>query len=107
MDFKRRVKKLRKEYGLTQDELAEKIGVARSSVANYENGLNFPNKGVLVKMCKLFNCDLECLLGIDDIPDEQETKTVDRILDLADNLTVLEINYLIKKLSDAKIKIEK
>lgn len=63
MEFKDIVKKLRKEYGLSQDELSKRIGVARSSVANYENGQNFPSTDILLKLSKVFYCSVDYLLG--------------------------------------------
>lgn len=63
MEFKNILKKLRKEYGLSQEELSKRVGVARSSVANYENGQNFPNMDILLKLSDVFNCTTDYLLG--------------------------------------------
>lgn len=63
MEFKDNVKKLRKEYELSQEELSIRIGVARSSVANYENGQNFPSTDIILKLSEVFNCSVDYLLG--------------------------------------------
>ena len=46
----------RKKMGLTQEELARKINISRSSIAQYENGARSPNEETLEKMSELFNC---------------------------------------------------
>lgn len=41
--------------------------MARSSVANYENGQNFPNTDILLKLSEVFNCSVDYLLGKTDV----------------------------------------
>ena len=62
--IKERIKELRKEYGYTQESLAKALGLnAKSSIANYENGSNAPSDEIKLKMCKLFNCSMDYLIG--------------------------------------------
>ena len=62
--IKDRIKELRKEKGLTQEKLAKLLGLnAKSSIANYENGANSPSDEVKIKMCTLFNCSMDYLMG--------------------------------------------
>lgn len=72
MEFKENIKKLRKEYGLSQEELSKRLGIARSSVANYENGQNFPNMDILVKLSEIFNCSIDYILGKSDYKNEED-----------------------------------
>lgn len=59
-----RIKQLRKEKGLTQEQLADILGLsAKSSIANYENGANSPSDDIKKKMCELFNCSMDYLMG--------------------------------------------
>ena len=73
-----RIKFLRNEIGLTQEQLANKLPnvKGKSSIANYENGSNFPSDEVKLKMCEIFNCSLDYLMCKTDIKnydkDEQE-----------------------------------
>lgn len=73
-----RIKYLRNEIGLTQEQLANKLPNVRgkSSIANYENGSNFPSDEVKLKMCEIFNCTLDYLMCKSDIrnPEEQIKK---------------------------------
>lgn len=60
-----RIKKLRKERGYTQEQLAELLGLnAKSSIANYESGANAPRDEIKIKMCELFNCTMDYLMGL-------------------------------------------
>lgn len=66
MEFKDILKKLRKEYSLSQEELAKRVNTSRSSIGNYENGENFPSTDILLKLADTFNCTVDHLLGKED-----------------------------------------
>lgn len=55
-------KKLRKEHGLTQTELAEAIGVTQGAVHQWESGKSKPTIDNLKKIAKLFNCKVDDLI---------------------------------------------
>ncbi len=57
-----KITKARKELGLTQEELAGKLGVTRQSVSRWESDLAFPETDKLVTMSKLFDCSVDYLL---------------------------------------------
>ena len=61
--FGTRLKQLRNENGLHQDELAEKIGVKRAVVGQYENDKVFPSVEVLIKIADYFEVSIDYLLG--------------------------------------------
>ena len=50
-----RIKKLRKDLELTQQEFADKIGMKRNTIANYETNRNEPSNSVISLICKTFN----------------------------------------------------
>ena len=50
-----RLRELRKTLGLTQGEFSTKIGINRSSLANYEIGRNAPIDGIVLSICREFN----------------------------------------------------
>lgn len=56
-----RIKKLRKALGLTQQEMAEKLGIKRNTIAQYEIGRNPPTDMVITLMCRAFDVNEECL----------------------------------------------
>ncbi len=57
------IRKLRIAQGLTQEKLAEKIGVARGSVARYESGTYYPSQEVIVKLSVALGVTTDSLLG--------------------------------------------
>ena len=65
-EFGRRLCALRKEKNMTQSELAMKARVTRSSVANWETGLRFPDIDALKLIATLFNVPVDYLYGISD-----------------------------------------
>lgn len=71
--IKERIKALRKEKELTQEELSKMLGLnSKSNIANYENGTNAPSDEVKLKMCEIFNCTLDYLMGKSEFRTLQE-----------------------------------
>jgi transcriptional regulator with XRE-family HTH domain len=67
--FAKRFKELREARGLTQDMMAEKLGLSRSGVANYESSdPKIPRESRLKKIANLFDCSIDYLLGETDNP---------------------------------------
>lgn len=63
MEFKDRIRTLRKESGLTQREIAERIGVTYRTYQNYEAGASAPSGTVLSRLSKLFGVSMDMLSG--------------------------------------------
>ena len=57
-----RLSELRKSAGLTQQQLAEQMGVTRSTVAMWETGENAPKTKMLLALAEALNCSVEDLL---------------------------------------------
>lgn len=57
-----RIKKLREEFDYTQQELADKINGAKSTIAMYENETRKPSLEILVKLSEIFNCSIDYIL---------------------------------------------
>ncbi len=58
-----RIQELRKAQGLTQTQLAQKIGISMAAVRNYENGLREPNSKAMVALEEYFNVSGAYLRG--------------------------------------------
>ncbi len=58
-----RITQLRKQFNLSQEELAKKIGVSRTIIGNYERNTNTPSIEVLIKIAKTFNVTVDYLIG--------------------------------------------
>ena len=76
-----RIKSLRKEFNMGQQELADKIGVAKSTIAMYENGTRKPSIKVLFKLSDIFNCSIDYILGKSNIRNPNNVELSD--LDIA------------------------
>lgn len=64
MDFGEKLQNLRKENGLSQEQLAEKLNVSRQAVSKWESGA-LPDVDNIVKISSFFDCSLDYLLGKD------------------------------------------
>lgn len=98
-----KIKNLREENGWTQLFLAEKMGISRQVLSNYENEINQPSPDVLIKFADIFQCSIDYLLGREDdfgvislknektaelTPDEQKHLTVYRKLNTYNRMKV-------------------
>lgn len=101
MKYKNRLRILREKFGYSQDEVANKLGVFRSTISRYENGERKINGENLIKLAKLFNVTPEYILsteekdtiiskdileknnmaffGSDDISDEDKKEILDKL----------------------------
>lgn len=66
MQFKDRVKELRRNRGWSQQDFASKIGIVQSVVAGYESGKKTASPDKLIEIAKLFGVSLDYLLGMSD-----------------------------------------
>ena len=53
-EIKDRMKKLRRQLDMTQDDFSKKLGLARSSIASYETGRREPTNAIVVSICREF-----------------------------------------------------
>jgi len=59
--MKERIKEVRKKLDLTQQEFADRIGIKRNTIANYETGRNDPVNSVISLICREFSVSEEWL----------------------------------------------
>ena len=78
VDFGAKLKNLRKQAGMTQQELATKLGITKSVVSYYELSERTPSPEVLKDLAIIFRVSADYLLGI------ERTKTID-VSDLSDD----------------------
>ena len=57
------LKKARKDKGLSQEALAEKINVVRQTISKWEKGLSIPDGDMLIKLSQVLEVPVETLLG--------------------------------------------
>ena len=61
--FSKRLKKLRKNKGLKQQELAEILGIKRNTYSDWENGKTEPSFENLIKLVDLLEVSIDWLFG--------------------------------------------
>lgn len=75
IEIANRLVKLRKKHGLSQEELADKLGISRQAVSKWERAESSPDTDNLICLAKLYGVSLDELLDcdrdIDDIADEK------------------------------------
>ena len=54
---------LRKEFHVTQQQVADYLGISRQAYSNYESGKREPDYEPLLKLGEYFNCSIDYLLG--------------------------------------------
>ena len=59
-----RIKLLRDQRGMTQTELAKRLGLTRSSVNAWEMGISVPSTQYIVELARLFKVSTDYLLGV-------------------------------------------
>lgn len=66
--FGKRLRKLRRNSDITQEELAEKIGMSSNFISQLERGINAPSFDVLAKLAEVFQVPVKDLF---DFPEEK------------------------------------
>lgn len=67
MSMAERIKECRLSKGLTQEELAQKLGLQKSAIAKYENGrVENIKRSVIAQMAVILDCKPAYLMGWDD-----------------------------------------
>lgn len=70
-----RIKQLRKELGLTQEELAKQLSIAPSTIGMYETNKREPNNELTIKIANFFNVSADYLLGLSIEPNNTKKVT--------------------------------
>lgn len=78
--FGRRLKSLRLSSGMTQIQLAEKIGMSPSTIGMYEQGRREPGLDIIFNMCEIFEVHPNELLGYECNNEEIEIKSAIAVL---------------------------
>lgn len=92
-----KIAKLRKEFKLSQEELADQLYITRQALSKWENGTSIPSIDSLLELCKIFSISFEEMLCL-----QEENSEID-----PDNLfTGHNRSYVIDQIISGKIKVE-
>ena len=75
-NFKENLRKIRKENNLSQEQLADELGVSRQAISKWESGAAYPEMDKIIALCDKFNLNIDDLLhkDIKEIKGEEESK---------------------------------
>ena len=70
MEFNEKLKELRQQKGLTQEELAKALYVSRTAISKWESGRGYPSIDSMKAIAKFFSVSLDELVGL--VPAKEE-----------------------------------
>lgn len=81
----------RKKQKLTQADMAELLHVTRQTYINYENGTYEPNFDTLIRLSKILNTSIDCLLGNDvGTMSAQDLETINKAISILEKFANIE-----------------
>lgn len=96
MEFHKKLQELRKQKGITQEELATKLSVSRTAISKWESGRGYPNIDSLKEISKFFSITIDQLLSGDELLTIAEEDTKQAKIHLQDVIfSLLDISALI------------
>ena len=78
------LKELRKEKGITQEQLAEQLNVSRRSVSRWETGSNLPDVDILIEMADYYEVDLRELIDGERKSEKMNEEMKETVLKVAE-----------------------
>ena len=111
MKFGEKLYNLRRSAKMSQENLAEKVGVSRQSVSKWENGDAYPEMENILKICKIFHCKINDLIhediqDIDSLDEEIKMKVVKLEKEKQKKLKVIsKIIYIISKIGSVVARV--
>lgn len=96
IDLSVRLRQLRTDKHLRQEQVADLIGVTKSAISAYENDIRQPSYDILVRFANLYRVSTDYLLG----------RTDDRVIDVSD-LTATEVALVSELVNSMSVKNKK
>lgn len=90
--FAENLKKIRKDKGYTQEELAKKLNVVRQTVSKWEKGLSLPDVDILSKIVNVLETDVNILLD-GQITTTDQSEIVKQLAKINEQLTIKNRRY--------------
>ena len=91
------LRELRKEKGMTQEQLAEQLGVSNRSVSRWENGINMPDISILVEISEFFEVGILELIEGERKQEEMDSNDLKKIANYSDEQKRHILNKINKK----------
>lgn len=100
-----RIKQLREEKGYQQKDVAEKLGITKQALSNYENGTREPNLLTVIEIADLFDVSVEYLLGLTTERKRSNKLVFDKNLNRRLSVEIMELIRICKELSPEAIEL--
>ena len=74
--FSENLKKIRKENNLSQEQLADELGVSRQAISKWESAVSYPEMDKIIALCDKFDLNIDDLLHKDirEVKGEEESR---------------------------------
>lgn len=72
MKWNKRIRDLREDNDMTQDDLASQLGISKRTLLCYESGVSEPTISVLISLSLLFNVSVDYIIGTKDTTEIDE-----------------------------------
>jgi immunity repressor protein len=72
MKWNKRIRDLREDNDMTQDDLASQLGISKRTLLRYESGVSEPTISVLISLSLLFNVSVDYIIGTKDTTEIDE-----------------------------------
>lgn len=93
MTFAEKLKSMRKQSGMSQEKLAEKIGVSRQAITKWENNTGIPDIENMLALSSLFNVSVDELLSNEKIEKKQDDYLYESVTEYdIDNIKRYDMN---------------
>ena len=79
MDLGSVIKKLRFRASMTQEQLAEKLGISPQSVSKWENDISMPDISLLPEIAEIFGVSVDELFGLNESEKLRRMETMQRL----------------------------
>lgn len=96
--FAKNLKQIRKQRGLTQEELAELVNVAPRHISFIETARSFPSSDLLERLCAVLNVNYSSLFEFEENLSREQI--LGRIQDITEKLDDKKLKYIYKMVSE-------
>lgn len=86
--FDETLKRIRKEKGMTQEELAIKVHVARQTISKWEKGLSIPDVDLLQKVSEALDVEMSELLGAELTKEDNRNEVAEQLAKISEQMAI-------------------
>ena len=104
IEIANRLQKLRKEFGYSQEELAEKLGISRQAVSKWERAESSPDTDNLIILARLYNMSLDELLYDNETDEEIRERNKDKEESNKESISLTDDEGQTVKIEDGHLK---